>query len=164
MNSHSCIYLSLGLGILICRFLSWIPKNTNIFGIHNTHWKKALKAILNGEVTLNNASKFYNIPKSTLHNKLTHKVTWERKMGPATELTKTEEEELEEWLLNKAELGLPMHPDEVFDTVENYSNSINRKSQFKDNRPGERWLKLFLKRHPTITKRNAEMISKARAN
>lgn len=39
-----------------------------------------------------------------------------------------------------------------------------RVSKFKDNRPGEGWYKLFLKRHPKIAIRTAEAVTSASAN
>lgn len=125
--------------------------------------ERALRSIANGELTINKASNLYKIPKSTLHNKLTNKVPLQRKMGPPSELSVDEETKIAEWIINKAKLGFPMHPEEVFDTVENFLTTNNRKSKFTGNRPGKKWLKLFLNRHTEITKRNAEVISKGRA-
>ncbi|XP_022826400.1 uncharacterized protein LOC111356328 [Spodoptera litura] len=125
--------------------------------------ERAVTAIAKGEITINKASNVFSIPKSTLHNKLTNKVPLQRKMGPPSELTVDEEAKIAEWIVNKAKLGFPMHPEEVFDTVENFLTANNRKSKFTGNRPGKKWLKLFLNRHPEITKRNAEVISKGRA-
>lgn len=123
----------------------------------------ALKSIANGELNINKASNVYKIPKSTLHNKITNKVPLQRKMGPQPELTVDEEAKISDWIINKAKLGFPIHPEEVFDTVENFMTINNRKNKFTGNRPGKRWLSSFLKRHPEITKRNAEIISKGRA-
>lgn len=139
------------------------PKKYERFRYSQETLEKALKAISDGVITLNKASKAFNIPKSTLSNKLSNKVPWQRKMGPSTELTFDEEKKLAEWILAKAKLGFPMHPEEVYDTVEIFLKENNRESKFIDGRPGKKWLSLFLKRHPNVTKRNSEIISKARA-
>ncbi|XP_023230152.1 uncharacterized protein LOC111630299 [Centruroides sculpturatus] len=56
-----------------------------------------------------------------------------------------------------------MHPDEVKDAVQKVMKDMKRKNSFNDDRPGKKWLKLFLKRHPNIAVKNTEVISKARA-
>lgn len=124
----------------------------------------ALQEINEGNLSLNSAAKKYGIPKGTLHNKITGKVPIQRKMGPDTVLTTEEEQKIETWILTKAKLGFPMHPDIVQDAVQKVLNSSGRKTQFTDNRPGRKWLDLFLKRHPTVVKRNTEIISKGRAS
>ncbi|KAK9680733.1 Tc5 transposase DNA-binding domain [Popillia japonica] len=123
----------------------------------------ALESIRRNEATLSAANRQYGIPKGTLFNKLTGKVPSTRKMRPPTILTMDEEQTLEKWILAKAKLGFPMHPDEVKDTVQRVLKAVNRATPFTDFRPGNKWLKLFIRRHPTITKRNTEIISKARA-
>lgn len=125
---------------------------------------KAIDEINNGSVSLNKASLKYGIPKSTLHNKITNKVPFERKMGPSTVLSPAVEERLESWILAKAKLGFPMHPSNVMDAVQNILKDGSRPNKFTDDRPGKKWLKLFLQRHPNIAKRNTEIISKSRAS
>ncbi|CAG5047526.1 unnamed protein product [Parnassius apollo] len=125
--------------------------------------EEALTRITNNDLSINKASKIYDIPKSTLSNKLNNKVPWQRKMGPLTQLTFDEENKLADWILTKAKLGFPMHPEEVYDTVEIFLKQNERENKFTKGRPGKKWLTLFLRRHPEVTKRNAEIISKARA-
>ncbi|KAF0688765.1 Uncharacterized protein FWK35_00038508, partial [Aphis craccivora] len=52
---------------------------------------------------------------------------------------------------------------EVKDSVQLVLNACKRPNPFTNNRPGPKWFELFLKRHSEITKRNTEIISKARA-
>nr|CAI5857573.1 unnamed protein product [Callosobruchus analis] len=85
-------------------------------------------------------------------------------MGPDTVLSIEEEYKLEKWILSKALLGFPMHPDEVKDSVQKVLKETKRENPFTDDRPGKKWLQLFLRRHPNITQRNTEIISKARAS
>lgn len=113
----------------------------------------AVKEINSGKISLNKASYKYNIPKSTLHNKIQQKVPMERKMGPATVLTTEEEQRLEEWIVAKAKLGVPVCPEEVKNAVQKVLKDAPRPNKFTDDRPGNKWLKLFLTRHPDITKR-----------
>ncbi|CAH1993567.1 unnamed protein product [Acanthoscelides obtectus] len=75
--------------------------------------QEAVEFIRQSKLNISQASKKYGIPKSTLSNKLRGKVPAVRKMGPTTILTMEEEANLEKWILSKAMLGFPMHPDEV---------------------------------------------------
>lgn len=79
-----------------------------------------------------------------------------RKMGSELVLTPAEEGRLENWIIAKAKLGFPMHTEE--DSVQQILKSANRKNPFKDDRPGRKWVSLFLKRHPNanIHKCNTE--------
>lgn len=67
----------------------------------------------------------YGIPNSTLHNKIKHKVP---------NVT---------WILAKAKLGFPMHPEEVKASVLLVLKGCPRENKFEDDKPGEKWLQLF---------------------
>lgn len=56
-----------------------------------------------------------------------------------------------------------MKEEDVKDSVQKVIKDFPRTTPFKDSRPGDKWMKLFLKRNPEIAKRNTEVISKARA-
>ncbi|CAG4980455.1 unnamed protein product [Colias eurytheme] len=112
-----------------------IKKSYTRFRYSQETLEKALNAIIRGETSINKASKTYNIPKSTLHNKINNKVPWQRKMGPVSQLTFEEERKLARWILNKAKVGFPMHPEEVYDTVKNFLDTNQRNTKFTNNRP-----------------------------
>ncbi|KAJ8978101.1 hypothetical protein NQ317_018967 [Molorchus minor] len=124
----------------------------------------ALDEIKNGVISINKASTKYGIPKSTLHNKINGKVPIIRKMRPSTFLTPDEETRLVKWIISKAKFGFPIHPEEVKDSVQRVLKESSRPNKFIDDRPGTKWLKLFLLRRPKISKRNTEIISKSRAS
>nr|CAH7760633.1 unnamed protein product [Callosobruchus chinensis] len=84
------------------------------------------------------------------------KVPMERKMGPTTVLSKEKEKELVIWILNKAKSGFPLFGEDVKDTIQNVLKQCTRPNPFKDDRPGIKWLALFLSHHPEVVKRNAE--------
>nr|CAH7762574.1 unnamed protein product [Callosobruchus chinensis] len=118
---------------------------------------KAPELIRIHSTIISEASRSYGIPKSTLSNKRTRKVPQIRKMGPDMVLSSEKEYNLEKWILSKALLGFPMHPDEVKDSVQKVLKETKRENPFTDDRPGKKWLQLFLRR-------NTEIISKARAS
>lgn len=125
--------------------------------------ENALQAVRSGEFNLNKASFHFNIPKSTLSMKLQGKTIEGRRMGPFPVLSFEEEKLLEDWIVGKAKIGFAMHKEDVKDAVYNVMKQTGRKNPFINNRPGEKWVTLFLKRHPRITQRNTEIISKGKA-
>ncbi|KAJ8965046.1 hypothetical protein NQ314_004447, partial [Rhamnusium bicolor] len=70
----------------------------------------ALAAVKSGSMKLSDAARRFDVPKSTIHNKIKEKVPNIRKMGPAPVLSTAEEDRLQNWILSKAKLGFPMHP------------------------------------------------------
>lgn len=124
----------------------------------------ALSLINAGQISLNKASSTYGIPKSTLHNKLKGTVPNVINMGPSTILTVEEQQRLVGWILTKAKLGFPMYPDEVKTAVQKVLKACLRENKFTDEKQGDKWLQLFLRKHPKISKRNTEIISKGRAS
>lgn len=125
--------------------------------------QNAMESVRSKQLSLNKAALQFKIPKSTLSKKLTGKTTEERRMGPPPVLTAIEERNLEEWIIGKAKIGFPMHKDDVKDAVCKVMKETGRKNPFIDDRPGDKWVSLFMKRHPKITQRNTEIISKGKA-
>ncbi|KAF2897619.1 hypothetical protein ILUMI_08555 [Ignelater luminosus] len=64
-------------------------------------------------------------------------------MGHAPVLSIGEKNGLESWITGKAKIGFPMHPEEVKDTVQKVLEKIQKPNSFKNNRPGNKWLKGF---------------------
>ncbi|KAJ8952002.1 hypothetical protein NQ318_023442 [Aromia moschata] len=131
-----------------------------------TDLKLAIEAVQGPrQLSINKACQEYNIPKGTLVNRLHgHGSVEERRMGPLPVLSTEEENKLEKWILDKAHFGFPMHENEIKDVVQKVIVEDKRPNPFTDNRPGKKWLELFLKRKPAISKRNAEIILKARVS
>jgi len=135
----------------------------NKFKYSEEQMRLALEDVTSKSLSLNKASIKYNIPKSTLPMKLSGKTLLVRKMGPCSFLSDKEENRIKAWVLNNATLGFPLKEEDVKDSVQKVIKDFPRTTPFKDSRPGEKWMKLFLKRNSEITKRNTEVISKARA-
>lgn len=123
----------------------------------------AVNSIRNKEKTLNQVHNETGILKSTLSTKVNNKVPIFRKMGPNTILSEAEESKIVKWILAKAKVGFPVHPENIKDSIQKILQSSPRKNPFNDNRPGKKWLISFLKRHQEIAMKNTEIISKARA-
>jgi hypothetical protein len=122
--------------------------------------EEAVRLIQEKQISLSQASLKYNIPKGTLHNKIHGKTPLQCKKGPKTLLSSAEETKISNWIINMAKIGYPVNASDVRETV---AMICEIKGQ-KDLKPGKKWMRLFLNRHPHISKRHAEVISKARAS
>lgn len=134
----------------------------DLFKYSEEQMNNAVEAVHNGQ-SMRGASKSYEVPYSTLSNKCKGMTPQERKMGPNTVLSATEEQEIVAWAISHAKGGFPVNRTNLQDAVECIIKDKNLMTVFKDNRPGKKWITLFLKRHPEITERHAENINKARA-
>lgn len=76
----------------------------------------ALQSIKDGK-SVSEASKLYNVPRSTLWDKYRGRVPVERKMGPDTILTEEEEKQLVKWMFEVAKLGFPVTKHQLLDSV-----------------------------------------------
>lgn len=138
-------------------------KNYNRFQYSVDDLQNAIEQVKSKQMSLGKASVQYHVPKSTLYSYLHKNVPIERKMGPQPVLYQSEELQIKNWILAKAKLGFPMHPQEVKIAVQKVLKEADRPNPFINDFPGRKWFALFLKRHPEIVLTNTEVISKARA-
>jgi hypothetical protein len=59
-------------------------------------------------------------------------------------------------------VGFPRKKKDVFTSVQKIISAKNKKTPFKQNRPGEKWYEGFRRRHPKLSLREAEGLTKAR--
>ncbi|XP_031778828.1 uncharacterized protein LOC100680064 [Nasonia vitripennis] len=143
-----------------------MPPKQRAYKLYNyseSDLERAVEKCKKGE-SLRKVAQEFSIPRSTLFVKLKGIVPLHAKKGPSTILFEAEEMRLVKWILDKARLGFPMHEDEVKVAVKKVLDDEKRDSIFKNNKPGDKWMKLFLKRHPEIKKKQTELISKSRAS
>ena len=121
----------------------------------------ALEEVKKGHSVFATANK-YNIPESTLRAKKENKYA-DKKPGPATVLTMTEENDLVDWIFNCSRKGFPLTKDQVYESVKYFCKKVGRKNSFVDDKPGRSWYESFLKRHPQISERVSENVCTNRA-
>lgn len=140
------------------------PKCTSKkFRYEETALQNALQAVRSKQLSIRKASAQYGVPRSTLQDKITGKtVDAYRKMGPDTILNTREEQELVQWMIDLNKCGFPRKPDDLLNTVHKIIRDNERKNPFNQNRPGKTWYSLFMKRHPILSIREPEGISKGR--
>ncbi|KAJ2951388.1 hypothetical protein O0L34_g13531 [Tuta absoluta] len=106
----------------------------------------------------------YNIPRRTLRNHLQSGST-ERKLGRSAILPPEQEAGLVRRIVRLADIGVPLTPKMLriqaysFCKIKNIPNSFNNVK----NTAGKKWLRLFLKRHPELARRKAQMMNPGRA-
>ncbi|KAG5674236.1 hypothetical protein PVAND_004216 [Polypedilum vanderplanki] len=101
----------------------------------------ALHSITNDGKSIYSASKEYNIPKSTLKNEI----------------------KICDWIIECAQKGDPRTKDDLIQAAIKYDIYENKNPRFGKNGPSKKWLKNFLIRHPNVTFRKPEQLSKASA-
>ncbi|KAJ8941959.1 hypothetical protein NQ314_010178 [Rhamnusium bicolor] len=122
----------------------------------------ALDAVRRG-VSVSSASKQYKIPRITLLYKAKGKYAVNCRMGPETTLTSIEEDLLVKWLLSIADAGFPATRVQLLDSVQIIMQKLDRPNKFKNNRPGKKWFRCFLNRHPQLSERLTQNLTKSRS-
>ena len=110
--------------------------------------RQALEDVRLGVLSLNRASKVYNIPYATLGDKLRGR----RPIAASNRnfLTDDEEESLSAWLIRMAKLGFGKTREDVKDMAKRILDARQAKTRAKDNRPGKNWMNGFLARHEHV--------------
>eukprot|EP00096_Caligus_rogercresseyi_P002404 TRINITY_DN14524_c0_g1_i1.p1 TRINITY_DN14524_c0_g1~~TRINITY_DN14524_c0_g1_i1.p1 ORF type:complete len:522 (-),score=119.31 TRINITY_DN14524_c0_g1_i1:8-1573(-) len=110
----------------------------------------AIKAAQEG-MSIRQAATKFNVPKTTLFDKLSGKSPEVTKMGRNTVLTPTEEKFIVDWILKCRRRGLSPSKGDILNSIQNLIlKDRNRKTPFTNNRPGKTWLQLFMSRHPVL--------------
>lgn len=125
--------------------------------------RKALDGVKNGRKSLRRAAECYQIPKSTLYDKIkAHKT---KKHGGQTIISPTDEEKLVNGITTLSEWCFPLTRSDIRVLVKNFLDRKGVKvAKFKDNYPGIEWFYKFVKRHKNIlTERLAQNIKRVRA-
>ncbi|XP_008214724.1 uncharacterized protein LOC103317729 [Nasonia vitripennis] len=98
------------------------------------------------------ASEKYQIPRTTLHNKMTARYA-DKRPGPETVLTTAEENALVQWIANSSKQGLMVGKQQLVNSVAFLVKTLNRENPFSNGRPGRHWYQSFLRRHKDIVSR-----------
>lgn len=123
---------------------------------------KAIEEVRKGE-KISTAATSYGVSRITLHNKITGRSPIDRNPGPTTVLTHEEEQLLVRWIIFMSGKHFPVTKEQLLDSVQKIITDKKSDScPFTNNRPGKKWYSSFLKRHPDLSERAAQNLSKAR--
>lgn len=139
------------------------PKKRPKFLYSEKTMQMAIDAVNKGESPFS-VSKRFEVPRSTLENKVKGKTPLGRKMGPSPVFSEKGEEMLVNWVKAMAVRGFPVWKEDLLKTVGQITKELNIPNTFSNGIPGRKWLYLFLKRHPSISERTVEKLSRVRAN
>lgn len=121
-----------------------------------------LQSILSHQMTQREAAKHFNIPRSTIKNKLKGKYT--NPVGRSRVFTEIEERAFEQHLIKLADYGFPVVEMDFRIIVKHYLDKKGVKIKFfKNNVPGYEWTKSFLSRHNNLSVRMSSNIKRVRA-
>lgn len=130
---------------------------------HENDVKEALTKIRNGMKILQ-ASKLYNIPRTTLRNKLQGRAPeTSGRVGPECVLGNKIEQKLEDWILETCRMGFPVDKDCLTFSVKQLVEAEKLPNPFHKNVPGRKWFDGFVRRHPRVAHKKSEHLCKARA-
>ncbi|XP_062714727.1 uncharacterized protein LOC134291242 [Aedes albopictus] len=114
-------------------------------------------------MTLGQASSCFRVPKSTIKFRIGSKWTKKLRRGPQTVLTLQEEIKLVKRIQEMERRGFPCTKHAVVFRVKAFLDDNPRKTPFKNNKPGYKWLQLFLGRHNQLCIRKPENVTMASA-
>lgn len=126
---------------------------------------QAMRSVQEHRMGVNEASRYYNIPKTTLKRKLSKNCTIKGPFGPSSVLGIENEQKLVKHIKKLQSCGFSPTRDSVrtmaFKLAKqmNYKNSFNEQTQ----KAGYDWLQSFLTRNPSLAVRKSEGVSKNRA-
>lgn len=123
---------------------------------------KALQELQEKGASVRSIAGKYGIPKSTIHFKLKHP-NHKETFGPPPILTSKEEQCLVRWISELGRKGFPRKLEDLVSSVQKFLDANPRPNPFKNNRPGNGWIKAFLRRNPQVRHRQSEAVSAASA-
>ncbi|CAB3239735.1 unnamed protein product [Arctia plantaginis] len=126
--------------------------------------KAAIKAVQRGHLTQRSAATKYNIPRRTLRDHL--KTGQEiKRLGKKPILTNEQEKDLASRIKKFASIGIPLTPKFIRKKAFLFCERYDIKNNFNKSKriAGVDWLRFFLNRNPSISKRKPQIMNPARA-
>lgn len=115
---------------------------------------KAYEAVVSGELSVRRAAEEFDVPRATLHDRLTGRIQFGVSSGPPKYLTDDEENELALFLKNCAKVGYARNRLQVINLVQQIVAKKNL-----DVKVTHGWWESFKRRHHDLTLRTAERLA-----
>lgn len=140
-----------------------ITKKRTHFRYTEEALSQALQAIRIDKKGIREACRQFDVPRTTVQDRLHGRITEKsRKVGPDPILGIEGENKIVDWIIELAKCGIPVKKEDLLETVTKLLKDIGKENRFPGGRPGQKWYKNFLRRHPEISVREPEAINKAR--
>lgn len=98
-----------------------------------------------------------------MQSRINGKVAYDRHKGPSPILTKSEETQLGDWVIEMCKRGFGISKSEFLQTVKIFLDKDGLSTPFKNNKPGNKWYRGYMKRNPQVRLRQAIPLEKKRA-
>ena len=121
----------------------------------------ALEAVKGGLMDINQASRNFGVPRTTLTDRISGRVEHGAKSGPTPYLTEEEDQELAGFLKQASRIGYGKTKKEVLAIVQKI---VQKKGLTVKKFNGEGWWQRFMNRHKRLSLHTADPLSKARAD
>ncbi|XP_062557124.1 uncharacterized protein LOC134221982 [Armigeres subalbatus] len=123
--------------------------------------QRCIEYVRTGKKTLYTACKMLKLPLSTIRYRLSGR--WKNKnvTGPRSVLSAEEEHKIVQWLIGMQQRGFPVSRRTLVFKVAEFLTENPRETPFKNNRPGRKWFKSFMRRNPGLSLRTPEAVSSA---
>lgn len=139
----------------------WLPLEKKNLKYPEEDMAAAIIYIREGDLGIKKAARQFNVPKTKLSYKVRGIYPEKRRMGPDTIFSEDEEKLLATWVLDVAKAGFPVSKENFLVSVTRLSKEL--KKEFKHEVPGRKWYEGFLKRHPNISLRVSQNLTKSRS-
>lgn len=128
------------------------------------HWKleRAIAMVRKG-FSLRSVAHLYGFAASTLHSKL-KRPPEHNHPGKPTILSEEDENRIVDFIFRSAKAGFPTDTKRLRISVGQYMQLCGRTTAFRNGTPGRKWMQLFLKRHPEVSRRIPSALSKQRTH
>ena len=120
-----------------------------------------MEAVRSGDMKVNRASRVYEVPRTTLKDRLSGRVKHGTNPGPTPYLTCDEEAELATFLIECSGIGYGKTKQEVINIVR---RTAAKKGHNMERFNGEGWWTRFMERNPKLSLRTTDPLSRVRKN
>lgn len=124
------------------------------YSIHEL--RLAVNAVKSEGFSFYKGSKQFNVPLTTIHSNV-NGVNKSNQLGAPRKLSKEDEDELAKHCLSWAEAGFPLTEDQVIALAW----KLMRIQDKKANKPTVSWYRGFMRRHPNLSTRKAQLVTQA---